>query len=249
MKFFHLVFCLLIVFVSADYASAQNETASDIETLAPPTKKASQSRDRLIMELNYNDWLGKPDSIDTKWFNRGINVYFMYDFKLGKQNIVSFAPGLGFSSHNIYHNTIIGEVTDSLQGTIGHTSMYAIGDSIDYKNNKLNTNYVEVPLELRFKTKPNQYGKSFKVAVGARFGYLFNAHTKYKGEDLSNNGQTVKYKEFLLPNINKLRFGPSLRIGYGNFSIVSYYSLTGVFKSDVAPKLNAFSIGLSFNSF
>jgi len=249
MKLTHLGITILITLFACVEIQAQNENINPVTDNSTAVKKASQSRDRLIMELNYNDWLGKPDSIDTKWYGRGINLYFMYDFKLGKQNIVSFAPGLGFSSHNVYHNTLIVEQSIDSLPNFGHTLMLEIPEGIDYRNNKINTNYVEVPVELRFRTKPNQYGKSFKVALGARFGYLFNAHTKYRGDSFDGSGKTIKYKTFLLPNINKLRFGPSIRIGYGNFSIVSYYALTGVFESDVAPKLNAFSIGLSFNSF
>lgn len=208
-------------------------------------KKAAkvESNDRLTFEFNYTDLLNQPEGYETRWFNRGMNVYLNYDIKLGSGKHFSFAPGIGFSTHNVYHNSFIERDTSA-------TVFTQISDTLTYRNNKISTNFIEAPLELRFRSTPNKFNRSFKLAVGMRLGYLINAHTKYRGElDRGDGKESVKVKDLRLPNINNFRIGPSVRVGYGNLSLVGYYSLTTLFDKDRGPGVHPFSVGISFISF
>ncbi len=231
---------ILIGLLATLFSSAQ-------EVAKPEKLKDANSRDRLVFELNHTRWLEAPEVVDQKWYGRGMNLHFYYDFKIGKSPYFSIAPGAGISSHNVYHNNTI--LIDTLEGV--NSSYFALRDTLyDYKVNKFNSNWLEVPIELRFHTKPDGKDRSFKLALGMRAGVLLSAKTKYRGEaNLNGYVTTVREKVSKLPNISKYRFGPSVRIGYGEVSLVGFYSLTSLFQSNKGPSIKEFSIGVTFNSF
>ena len=197
--------------------------------------------DRLVLELNWNGWMDSPDSIDVQWYSRGINMYFMYDLKFGKSPI-SIAPGLGFGVDNIYH-------TGQFLYNDSITMFLPINDSVEYKKNKLTTTYVDIPLELRYRSKPDGRNYSIKAGVGIKAGLLLGSHTKYVGEGRSFGAfqEEVKVKEHNVPELSKFRYGLTARIGYGPFNLQAFYGLSGLFNEGLGPAMKPISIGLSFN--
>ena len=199
-------------------------------------------KDRLVMEINWNGWMDQPDSIKTKWFSRGIDFYVMFDMPLGKSRF-SVAPGAGLGIDNVFHDgQFIG--TDTM-GTL----FVPYPDSINVKKNKLNTVYLDIPLELRFRTKPNEKNKSFKLAVGVKGGLLLASKVKYVGEGTTFGlpQQEIKKKEFKVPNIDNLRYGLTFRVGYGPINAQVFYGLSTLFESGLGPQMSPLNIGISFN--
>ena len=198
-------------------------------------------QDRLVAQFNWNSWLNTPDDIEVRWFSRGINLFVMYDLPLGKSPI-SLAPGIGIASDNVYHNGLF-----TANDTI--TFISAIPDSLTFSSNKLQTTYLEVPLELRFRTKPNSKGQSFKIAAGIRGGLLITSHAKYKGEGTAFGltQQEIKYKQYDIPNLENLRYGATVRVGYGPFNVNAYYGLSTLFEKGRGPEMVPFQQGISFN--
>lgn len=198
-------------------------------------------QDRIVMELNWNSWLNTPDGIEQRWFSRGLNVFFMYDLQLGNSPF-SIAPGFGIGTDNVYHN-------GRFVATDTQTVMVPIPDSVDVKGNKINTTYLEVPFEIRFRTKPNDKGRSWKIAAGVRGGLLISNHIKYRGEGATFGfpQAEVKYKEHNVPNLDNLRYGATFRVGYGPVNLHAYYGLSSLFESGQGPELVPFHIGLSIN--
>lgn len=232
-----LLICLLLSLICFGL-KAQDEDIDKKPRLNNP------SADRLVFEFNHDNWINKPDNIKTRWYNRGINTYVSFDIPLDKNGHVAFAPGAGIGVNNVYHDGII--TTDSTNVTY----FEPIQSEIDYRNNKLTTAYLEVPIELRFRSKADKNNNRWKFAIGLRGGYLLNAHSKYRGPDLTQStNRTVKIKDLRLPNINKYRLGSTVRVGYGTFNLVGFYSLTNLFETDLGPGIQQFSIGLCFNSY
>ncbi len=198
-------------------------------------------QDRLVAQFNWNTWLNAPDGIESRWFSRGFNLFFMYDLELGKSPI-SIAPGIGFATDNLYHNGFF-TATDTF------TTLSVIPDSITFNNNKLQTTYLEIPLELRFRTKANDKGQSFKIAAGIRGGLLITSHMKYNGEGtvFGLAQQEVKYKQYDVPGLDNLRYGATFRVGYGPVNLSAYYGLSTLFEKGRGPEMVPFQIGLSFN--
>lgn len=250
----------ILIVVSCLYIHAQ-ETIKKPKVLDELLQ--TDSKDRLIFEVAHANWSNRPADTKLKWHSRAINIYLMYDIALNKKGNVSFAPGVGIGTNVYSHNKEFG-VNDE-----GKTSFNTLGETVNYDTNILSTNFFDIPLELRFRTNPDKLGKRFKIALGFKGGYLFNGHTKWAGElkricdptricdpetvNASTTDLTTgKFKNFSIPNLNNLRYGYTLRIGYSNFNIVGFYSAAPLFEigknSTVENGVKPFYIGFSFNS-
>ncbi len=200
------------------------------------------SRDRIILNVHWDGWLGAPDSLSIKGLSSGFGMHFFYDIPLGSDN-VSFAIGAGFSWSNYYNNAYF--TYDTSQFTI----VNRFNDSVQWKKNKFVLNYVEVPLEFRFRTDEKN-GNRFKLAIGFKGGYVISNHTKFVGDDWKyGSADEIKYKDYRVKNISGLQYGPTLRIGYSKINIDAYYGLAPLFEEGKGPEGNPITVGISFNPF
>lgn len=208
----------------------------------PATPKSSKpalekpSRDFVMIQLTYDAW-SAPDSVKTGGFGRGLNAYLCYDFPIRKSNF-SFATGIGIGTSNIYLNNQQVSFTDT--GSLG-TQVRFLQETKDYKKYKITTAYLEAPFELRYFANKENRNKGFKAAIGMRAGYLVGAHAKgtytVDGNKIVEKTGTKRYFE-------KWRFGATLRVGYGNFSVFGAYNFNNVFKDGSGPKVTPYSVGL-----
>jgi len=217
-------------------------------------KKITSAKDRLVIELAMMNAIIKkdngitvPNDFKLGGFNRGINVYFMYDMLLGKKTKprhFSIAPGIGVGSENYYFkNYKLTWHYDTI------TRFQPLGDSISAKKSKLNLTYIDIPLEFRYRSKPNKKtGMSWKLAVGFKIGFLVGSKWKYKGEDpnVGTRGENVTIKDIKVANMSRFRYGPMIRGGYGPVSIFGYYSIGSAFTTK-GPKFNPIVFGISIN--
>lgn len=199
-----------------------------------------ESKDRFAIDLLGNNWIysssgDRMNGLKTKWYSRGINIYFYWNFRIKKSRF-SIAPGLGYSASNIYHRH------EMLVDTNGIT-FTPLANPGDYKVNKLTLQYFDIPIEFRIHTKPDKLDNMWKFAFGFKAGIRVDAHTK---EKIKTNVTKV-YVERRFPDVNLFRMGPTIRIGYSSFNITAYYGILNVFKKDRGPRANEFSIGISFN--
>lgn len=200
------------------------------------------SRDRIIMNIHWDGWLGAPDSLNIKGLSSGVGFHFYYDIPLGSDNF-SFATGVGMSWSNYYNNSLFSY--DTAQNTI----FTPFTDSITFKKNKLVISYLEIPVEFRFRTDPKK-GNSFKVAIGFKGGYTLSDHTKYVGEDyILSTDDEIKYKNYRTKNLSNLQYGPTFRIGYSKVNVEAYYGLSEIFEEGKGPSGTPLTIGISFNPF
>lgn len=199
------------------------------------------AKDRFAIDLLGTNWIYKGtdagmNGLKTKWYSRGINIYFYWDFRF-KKSRVSFAPGIGYGCSNIYSRH--GLVEDS-----AGSHFETLENPGDYKVNKVTLQYVDIPLELRIRTNPDKFNNCFKFAIGFKAGIRVDAHTKTK----TKIDNVVKVNvERRYPDFNLWHMGPTFRFGYSSFNITAYYGILGVFKKDKGPKANEFSVGISFN--
>lgn len=208
--------------------------------------------DRLIIDLFTDIWSNTPVDMEMNTINRGVNISMMQDFRLGSSSI-SVATGLGFASHNLYSDHFFEFVTMYWSSTFpqpGTFDFYKIDDSYgEVKKNKISLNYLNIPLELRYRN--NSLPHTFRITAGVRAGYLVNAHTKthiVNDDGVFGAGfqKEWKYKEHKLGNIEKFQFGVTGRIGYGRVNLNAYLPLTNVFKGNSVTDMKPFSVGLTF---
>ncbi len=209
------------------------------EIPAPSPKKASFSfkgkDDRMILDFNWSNWIDGPKDIDLDFAkSRGFGLKLMKDSPI-KESRFSVGFGLGFATQNLHTDALI--TTDSLDNTV-----FIKAQDLKFKTNKLSLNYLEVPLEIRFRSKQLKKDNKLKIAAGGVVGILLQSHTKYKDDD-------VKFKEFNIDNLEPLRYGVTVRLGYGEWALSGNYYLSSSFKSGDGPEFTTYTVGLSITPF
>ena len=210
------------------------------------------------LEFGFNQDLSAPNEFDLGfWGSRTANLYYQYDVRILKSSF-SFVPGIGLSLERFKfsNDNTLGYADGDLESIV----MISPADAgfTDIKKSHLITNYIDVPLEIKYSTKPDDPARSFKISVGGRVGYLYDSFTKVKYKE---DGDVKKLKNKEDFNLNKFRYGLSGRIGIGNFSFFCYYNLTPLFEEDkglsdiisgespVKNDFNTLTIGISLASF
>ncbi len=226
---------LLLIITLSHTLTAQETVLETSDDFIEFKKSINKSSDRLVVELSYDMLLNLPDSIKTKGFSRGANVYFTYDVVLGHSRF-SIAPGIGVGNNNYFMKYHIS--SDSLG-----THFNSFEEGIKVKKSKIALSYIDIPVELRYRSPLNKKGTSWKLAAGFKVGYMVQNKWKYKGDDFGNG---EKFKKYNIEHLNKFRYGVMLRGGYGIWNLFAYYSLSEVF-NDKGPKMTPFSIGFAIN--
>lgn len=189
----------------------------------------------------FNDFVqDAPKDINFRTINPGVNIYGMYNYQIPKSKI-SLAIGLGIGMHNLHSN---GLLSDS--GAVSRMTAFPKiinGKDANYKSNKLQLTYLDIPAEIRFKSEGG-----FRLALGIKAGYLVGAHTKFRGDNPAG-GRVIKVKESKLPNLEKWRFGPTFQIGYKFINFTAFYSLSKVFDQTTELDFFPVSIGIALRPF
>ena len=225
-----------------------------------PARKVSRRPDipgAFAMELGFNFDLSAPNEFSLGfWGSRTFNLYYQYEMRILKSSF-SFVPGIGLSLERFKftNDYTMGYDPNDLESIV----MIPPAESglAGIRKSQLITNYIDVPVEIRYSANPDDPARSFKIAVGGRVGYLYDSFTKIKYKE---NGDLKKLKSKEDFNLNKFRYGLTARIGVGNFSVFGYYNLTPLFEegkgvsdiSDASSVKNDFStitIGISLASF
>jgi hypothetical protein len=167
----------------------------------------------------------------------------MYDKPI-KNTKFSGAAGLGYSHSSYYHNSNIFE--DSLGTRFAPINEFK--DDDDFKRRKLATNFIEIPIELRYRSKPDKNANMWKAAIGFKAGVRVGTASKEKNFDIENEYYRM-YKTKKWQDVNIARVGPTLRVGYGSFNLFAFYSVTGLFKKSNNLDMTPFSVGLTITSF
>ena len=205
----------------------------------------------IVLELGLNSALDAPSRFDLAlWGSRTVNVYYQHELRIA-QSKFSLVPGIGLSLERFkFKNgaTLGYDAEDSLKLFIpSETGM------TELRKSQLVTNYVDVPLELRFSSNPSDPGRSFKLSIGGRIGYMYDAFTKQKYRE---DGETKQLKDKQNFNLTRFRYGVSARLGIGNFSLFGYYNLTplfeegkGPYQNNVATDFQTVTVGISLSAF
>jgi len=210
-----------------------------------PSAIVNRAGDHIMLQFGSDIWTGAPDSIlnHKKGMSRSANVYVMTNKVFKSDRRFSAAFGIGVGTANMYFKKykidIISKTT-----TLPFISL----DSADhFKKYKLTTAYVDVPVELRYTSRPDKESKSFKAAIGIKVGSLISAHTKGKLLQNKFDGTINNYieKQSDKQFFNTTRLLATGRVGYGNFSIfASYQVINSMLKDGVGPSIKPLQIGI-----
>ena len=143
---------------------AQDDTKMNTGVVPPPAI-VKPSRDFLMLQFNYINWISKPDTVKSKAFGWGFNGALCYDFPIKKTNL-SFAAGLGVNVSSVYLTGQQIMNTDTAAATAGAARF--VSDTGKYKRYKFVTAYLQAPFELRYFSNMNNRNKGFKAAIQGR---------------------------------------------------------------------------------
>ncbi len=214
MKKFSLIAILLMGITSATLAQRQY---------------IPKEQDWFFYDLTYLKYQNAPEDVNMKGWPNGHSLSFMRDQLFGSSNF-SLGYGLAYTSNNYQSNLRI-----EIDEATGHSRFTAIDESIDYEENKLTIQYFEIPVELRFRSRPNEEGNFFRWYVGARGGIRFNAYHKLENDNITR-------RHYHPDELNRWRAGVYTRIGYGLVSLYGYYGLLDIFDYDHDDAVNGLDV-------
>lgn len=206
--------------------------------LKPYEEEKLRKYDRFIIDVVYNDWHGDEEIFNSPWNSLGYNVSLMFDKVITAKNTFSIGYGLTFSHYNNKTNK---EFERNFED--GYTTLNDFDQNISIVRNKYMANYIEVPLEFRFRTKGR---KHFKFLIGGKIGYQINSFTK---QIIEEDGARLNTRNYSFADDNKLRYGATVRIGIRNYALFASYYFSPLFLDDNSVKLNPISLGISFSLF
>jgi len=197
--------------------------------------------DHIVVDIKHDRFLQHPSGIEQSNYSVGANVYAFHDAPLNKKSTLSFGIGIGFSGSN-YHNNGRFAYSAGQDNTLT-TQFLPYPDELDIRKNKLNLNFLEIPLELRIRSWTRKVDQriypAFRLYLGFKGGYLISNHTKFRDAD-------TKIKEYNIKNLLQYRYGPTVRLGFKKISLFGFYSLTPVFQDGLGPKMFPISFGVSW---
>jgi hypothetical protein len=246
MKKLFTLLTALALFSSLAAQDSTNNTAPRKKRDWSQLNLANRPNDHFMMQLGYNGWSGMPDTINTKGFSRSFNMYFMFDFPFKTNPRFSVGIGAGFGSDNVFFDKTIVDIA----GRNGNALTFKnVADTNHFKKYKLNTTFLEAPVELRFAANPVSPNRSWKVALGAKVGTLLSAHTKAKNFQTKSGGTLVAstQKEKAKRFFNGTRLSVTGRISYGIIGIYGAYQINSFIKEGFGPDVRPFQIGLTLS--
>ncbi len=156
------------------------------------------------------------------------------------RNTIGLVTGLGLQlqSFRLSQNTTI-EKTYS--GRIIPKTLFFE----DNQKSKLSTAFLVIPLLAEFQVPVKNYANRMYASIGFYGGFWLNSHTKIKY-------RSEKKEKLKTPNdfsLKKFKHGIMARMGYRWVNVYFMYDLNPVFKDNLGPDLNTFSIGFTFIRF
>lgn len=177
----------------------------------------------------------KYDNFNLRGINQGVSVYSMFNFKFDNSPH-SASIGVGYTGHNFY-------IKDAYLAKPYQDVTEFVDVPHDYKRSKINTNYVDIPIEVSFRI-----ADKFKLSAGFKFGLLVGGKSKYIGE-LYNDDQTYRMKYLKIDNLEKYVYSVTMRAAYRSVHVFMSYQFSDTFKNGAGPSIRPLSIGIGVRPF
>lgn len=185
----------------------------------PPDADEFYREDQFYMGVTYNLLLDLPGGVSQNGLSYGLQGGFIRDFPLNPACTFALGVGLGYSFNSYYSN--LRALKD------GSDIRYEIlGNSADYRRNKLETHIIELPLEFRWRNSTRTEHKFWRIYGGVKLGYIVGARSKYVTRELKDTFFNTDTEDF--------RYGLMLNVGYNTFNLHLYYGLNNLFQDGVS---------------
>lgn len=194
--------------------------------------------DRLMFDITYNDWIGERETFKIKGPSMGMNVNWLFEFPLVKNNLLSIAFGPSYGFYNLRHDMPV--VYNDLTQT---TQFGNLEDQGYFGKRRLVGHQIAIPIEFRIRTKGF---KHFKVHLGGKIGYQLALTEKAKFEQ---EGELIKAKTNASQDVNRLVYSAHVRIGIRNFALYGSYNFNPFYGNATSTQLHLLQLGLTVSLF
>jgi len=207
---------------------------------------------QLLFDFGFNSWSNNPTGSSLSWFeSKTVNMAYYYDLPIGNGGW-TITPGIGMSweKYSFSNNTtMVSQIVDDQRFIRVVDLNEQFGDNLDFDKSKLGINYIDLPLEIRWYAKRNQYSKGFRVGVGGKVSYRYSSFTKLKFEDPLQDPRMLKDRQNI--GLDRWRYGLQLRIGWGGIGVFAFYELSDKFSNPPLGGVDTstFTWGLSLTGF
>lgn len=218
----------LVLFLASVFAHAQNK---EIDFSTPDSL---YREDQFYLGLSYTNMQNSPAGFDQIKISPNIVAGLLRDFPINKNRTWAIAPGLGYRLSILNQNIGVPENGNSEDYMILNTA---------FEKNKLILHYLELPIELRWRTSTPESHKFWRIYTGIKLSYLI--YDQYK-----LNAPDVKIRQTQNPDLQELHYGAYISAGWNTWNIYAYYGFNPIFKSAKIDgqdlKMNIFNVGLMF---
>jgi len=195
-------------------------------------------------EFGINNYLNNDFSMDlseqnsymelntSKSWNINLNI-LEYELPIIKDNF-GVGTGLGFE-FNDYRFDNMQPVKKEGEQIVTDTAY----NQFNVDKAKLTTTYITVPLLFEYQTQVNN-DNTFFITAGIIGGIKIGSHTKVVYTD---NGDKQKKKNRSDFHLSPLRYGYTVKMGYGFLKLFANYYDTTLFQNDKGPELHPFTVG------
>jgi hypothetical protein len=192
--------------------------------------------DQFYTGFTYNIIEKGPVGFRQDGFSMGLNGGFLRDMPINKKRTVALALGLGVSYNKYIENLLVSKN--------GNQYEYQIINKSNFSKNKLETIYLDLPFEFRWRNATPTTTQFLRIHTGFKVGYLIFSKSK------SESNSTGAVGIYSNPDLNKLQYGPTFSIGYNTWNAHLFYGLSPIFKEAKLAgeniKMRSFNIGLIF---
>lgn len=232
------IICFFLFFLVATPSFAQiEEEQPEIEKdSVPETADPFYREDQFYATISYNLMQGKPSGLKLNSFSLGLTAGFLRDIPINEARNRAIAIGFGYSYNNIKNNLY----TIEEEGK----RYYTVDLEGDYDKNRQVLQYLEIPVEFRWRNSDAISHKFWRIYVGFKVSYLISdkSQFEYFGSKIrvKNNND---YNDFLL--------GSYLSAGWNTWNFYMSYTFTPLYKSAYLAsgeqiKMNSLNLGLVF---
>lgn len=219
---------LSLLFSSVSFAQVTDSIAQIERTVT--VNDDFYREDQIYFGITHSLLQNTPTNFKQNSISTGVMLGFLRDIPLNKQRNISIAPGAGIAFFNLRNNLTYNSIENS----------YLV--DYNYDKNFQNLTYLEIPLEIRWRTSNKYSHKFWRIYTGVKFSYLLNNVSKY-------NGIMGKYELKSNPDYNKSNIGAYVSAGFNTWNIYAYYGFNSLYKQDKLPDnkgINFFNVGLMF---
>ena len=195
--------------------------------------------DRLIVDLVYNDWMGKKvKPFKNNIGSIGFNSSLIFDIPLVPKNKIAFGIGISYGLYKINQDNYFVRNLDTM-----NTALVEDISKVGIEKSIFKVHSVSLPLELRFR---GQNYKHFKFHIGGKISYQFLSSTVLSSPFKST---VIKSKTLGFYDLNPINASAHVRFGIRNWAFYASYSFLPFFTAKESVNVQGFQFGISISAF